>query len=66
MNDHDSWPRCVCGHIAQAHNVRRGEEPRNYGCDQCQCPGYRYPDHTDPELIARLEARRNRALGIES
>lgn len=32
------WPICICGHLAQDHNLARGID--QYGCDKCDCAEY--------------------------
>lgn len=54
-----SWPRCGnCGHIAQEHNRKLGQEPDNYGCDACPCPGYAVPASFPKEQRIALETQR--------
>lgn len=62
MNNQLGWPRCCCGHIAQAHNRRLGQEPENYGCDECNCEEYRFPAQVPQERRDALNAQRKRIL----
>lgn len=55
-----AWPRCTCGHIAQAHNQIQFHDcrgPHDYGCDECGCKGYAFPANTTQELKNALYAQ---------
>jgi len=62
-----TWPRCVCGHIAQDHNVAT-VDPNVFGCDRCRpsedkvCRAYRFPADFPQEKRDALNAQRSRIL----